>query len=117
MRTTRLLSMFRVAVAMTLSLVGVGAEAGSSSGRIIVLMAHVHDIVIFETAGDHADRPACSLGSNQWALSLSTLTGRAMYALLLSAQAQGKEVHVMGSGLCDAWGDRERPLYIFMQSN
>ena len=37
-----------------------------------------------------------------------------MYALLLSAQAQGKFVSVTGNQGCAVWGDRENPLFIVL---
>lgn len=68
------------------------------------------DVVFFTLDGGHTSKPACSADS--WALSLSTHSGRAMYALLLSAQSQGKQVWVHGTGACAAWGDREEPQYV-----
>lgn len=88
------------------------ASAGNESGRIDQLMAHPGDVVMFSLDGEHLNKPACS--TEPWALSLSTHTGRAMYALLLTAQAQGKQVYVQGAGDCSSWGDREAPLYIWI---
>lgn len=90
------------------------AQAGSANGKVKRLMAHVHNVVFFDLDGESTGRPACSTQSTQWALSLTTNTGKAMYALLLSAHAQGKAVGVQGTGACGAWGDREEPLFIYM---
>lgn len=100
-------------VLVSLSLLAGSANAGTSTGPIAMIMAHVGDIVIFD-AGSHQGKPACHTVGEQWALSLATPTGRAMYALLLSAQIQGKSVSVTGSGTCSAWGDRESPLFIII---
>lgn len=89
------------------------ATAGGGTGKVVMLMAHSNDVAIFALDGAHGDKPACS--SDQWALSLATQGGRAMYALLMGAQAQGKPVVVFGTGACGAWGDREAPSYIYMQ--
>lgn len=89
------------------------AMAGDGAGKVIQLMAHTGDIVIFSLDGGHTGRPACS-APGTWALSLSTQSGRAMYALLLSAQSQGKQVSVHGTGACGAWGDREEPQYLWI---
>lgn len=87
------------------------AGAGTSGGVVTLLMAHAHDIVIF-SAGTHERKPSCSVINDEWALSLTTPTGKAMYAILLLAKAQGKTVSVQGTGVCTAWLDRETPMYI-----
>jgi hypothetical protein len=84
-------------------------QAGNSNGPVTKIYAHANDIVIF-AAGTHNEQPACS--GNEWALSLTTPTGKAMYALLLLAYAQGKPVSVVGTSACTAWPDRETPVYI-----
>lgn len=87
------------------------ANAGSSSGPVTHIYAHVGDVVMF-AAGYNQSKPACSTVGDEWALSLATQTGRAMYALILSAHAQGKSIDVGGTNQCSAWGDREAPYYI-----
>ena len=90
------------------------AYAGSSAGTVGGIMPHVGDIVIF-TAGTHQSKPTCSASAgDDWALSLSTQTGKAMYAALLLAKAQGKTVTVVGDNVCSAWADREAPRYILV---
>jgi hypothetical protein len=88
------------------------SRAGSTQGKISILMAHSHDVVMFRIDAPHAGKPACS--SDEWALSLANPGGRAMYALLLSAQNQGKPVVVYGSDACGAWADREEPVYVYI---
>lgn len=87
--------------------------AGESSGTVIRLYAHSGDIAIFDV-GAHTNRPACSVAGNEWAVSLSTPGGRAMYVLLVSAAAQRQTVTVHGTNTCSAWGDREAPSYIIV---
>lgn len=89
------------------------ATAGTSKGTITHLMVHVGDIVIF-SAGPHIDKPACSTVRDHWALSLKTEKGKAMYAMLLSSAAQNLTVGVKGSNTCSAWGDRESPVYMYI---
>jgi hypothetical protein len=102
----------RLAIAALSFLVLVdSANAGSSSGIVAVIYAHEGDVVMF-VACSHQGRPACSTIGNDWAISLATPTGKAMYAMLLSAQAQGKPVNVVGTDTCSAYGDREAPRYI-----
>lgn len=89
------------------------AWAGNSVGKVAELMIHQGDVVIF-TAGPHVSKPACSTSGDGWALSLANETGKAMYALLLSAQARGQLVSVNGTGSCSAWADREAPRYLYV---
>lgn len=85
--------------------------AGNGSGTVKLIYTHALDVVLFDI-GSHNDKPACSTAGNEWALSLATETGKAMYALLLSAAAQSKNVDVLGDNTCSAWFDRENPLYV-----
>ncbi len=88
--------------------------AGNSNGKVEFLMVHTGDVVIF-SAGAHQSKPGCSRVGNawgSWALSLKTESGKAMYAMLLSAQAQSQSVKVIGESACKAWGDRESPRHM-----
>jgi hypothetical protein len=108
-------SRLAVLVALILGLCSFSALAGSGAGTVTVLRAHSSDIIMFKLSGGHVGKPACATAtSDSWALSLTTHTGRAMYALLLSAQAQGKGVQVSGTGDCSAWPDREAPIWIYI---
>ena len=91
------------------------AGAGTSGGLVVKIYVHVQDIVIFQ-AGVHEGKPSCSRIGDEWAFSLTTPTGKAMYALLLMANAQGKTISVQGTGACTAWADRETPLYIVLSN-
>jgi hypothetical protein len=97
-------------LALTLSQTSAWA-AGSSVGPITVLFVHHGDLLVF-AAGANSGKPACSVIGDEWSVNVSTPTGKAMLAVLLSAQAQGKSVAVGGSGACTAWLDRETPVWI-----
>lgn len=86
--------------------------AGNSAGKIEQIMVHQGDYVMFRV-GAHHDKPSCSTAGADWALSLSSEKGRAMYALLLSAASQNHSVTVVGSNTC-SWPDRESPNYIYV---
>ncbi|WP_198527632.1 hypothetical protein [Xanthomonas sp. SHU 199] len=90
------------------------AWAGDGAGKVIQVMAHTQDVVFFTLDGPHTNPPACS--STPWSLSLATNSGRAQYALILSAVAQGKPVTVHGTGDCSAWGDRETVAYVLIDN-
>ena len=93
------------------------AIAGTGSGKVTRIYAHpkftngVDTGVILFNVEIHNDAPASCPGS-EWAFNADTEHGKAMYALLLSAAAQGKPVYVRGAGDCADWGDRERPSWI-----
>lgn len=97
--------------------------AGYGTGKITSLYVHEQGgtgegVVMFRIT-QHLYPPSCSkIGDpTEWAFSLAKQSGRAMYALLLSAEARSVNVNVVGygnneDGNCDAWGDRERPKFI-----
>lgn len=85
--------------------------AGTGSGQVTHIMVIENDAVIFSVE-QHLDKPACSTVRDDWAVSLTTETGKAMYALLLSAAAQNQSVEINGKNDCIDWHDRETPLWI-----
>lgn len=107
--------MIRIATAMcfTLATLADSASAGSSTGTVAQILVVTGDVVTF-SAGSHQGKSACSTTADDWAFSLTTASGKAMYALLLSAQAQGKSIGVVGTQACTAWPDRETPQYIYL---
>ena len=90
------------------------ALAGSGSGKITKIGIHRGDVVMFSVANQTTTAPCVTAPAvvGVWAFSLATETGKAMYSLLLSAQAQGLSVSVWGTGDCSAYGDRENVYYI-----
>jgi hypothetical protein len=82
------------------------AFAGTGSGKVVHISPLPGDVIIFATE-IHANRPACSMAGNDWTIKLDTETGRATYALLLSAASMNKSITVYGTGDCRHWGDRE----------
>jgi hypothetical protein len=87
--------------------------SGTSQGLVSNLFIHTPGVLMFK-AGSINGTPPCNT-NNQWAISLSTTEGKPFLALLLSAQAQGKQVYVQGyTNSCRDWGDRELPSYIVL---
>ena len=83
---------------------------GESSGLVTYIYVHTPNILMFQAGTQNA--PAGCSKYNQWAISLDDPMGKPLYALLLSAQAQGKPVYIKGySNTCQAWDDRELPSY------
>ncbi|GLS27786.1 hypothetical protein [Marinibactrum halimedae] len=109
----------RFLVSIAILLISNSSIAGTASGQVTEIIAHTdggngHGVFMFYIEGQRDNTPPCSTvgGGKAWAMSLEKESGRAMYSLLLSAQAQGKTVSVFGRGNCDSWGDREEPHYI-----
>ena len=93
--------------------------AGTASGKVTKILSHTdggngHGVFLFTIDGQRDNAPACSISDEKktWALSLEKESGRAIYSLLLSAQAQGKSISVVGRGNCNSWGDSEEPRYV-----
>jgi hypothetical protein len=93
------------------------AGGGTSAGLVTAPLVNDSGIFMFG-AGVHNNKPACStIGDSQaWAFDAKTPAGKAMQALMMLAYAQGKTVAVNGSGVCDAWGDRERPSNVYISN-
>lgn len=89
------------------------AVAGWSSGQIKTILITKNNMLFFES-GIKNQPPNCQTVPNQWAIDLSTASGKAIYALILSAQAQGKEIVVVGQNFCTVWPDRESIDYLWI---
>ncbi len=108
---------FSLCLAMAFPII---AEAGQSTGLVSSIRVHNPNptygsssgVVMF-AAGSNSASP-CAI-KTEWAFSLSTETGKAMYDLLLSAAQNQLPVTVVGSNLCSAWSDRESPYHISIQ--
>lgn len=101
----------KVLVSITIFLFACFSYAGTGTGKPFGVMAHEGDVFIFKTQV-HDEFPSCN--QYGWAISLLTETGRAMFSLVLAAEAQGKSVYVKGKGACVDWHDRETPRYIYI---
>jgi hypothetical protein len=67
------------------------------------------------SAGQHQNKPGCQIlngGGEGWAINVYSGHGKAMLALILSAQAQGKTITVWGNGTCDTWYSVETAVSI-----
>ncbi len=81
-------------------------------GKVIYLFAHEGDVAMVHIDSEFVNKASCNT-VNEWAFSLSTEAGKAMYAALLSAASQNLDVLIVGySHDCSVWGDREKPAYV-----
>ena len=85
---------------------------GSSVGSVSPL--YVQGNKAFFTAGTHNEKPACSTVGDEWAIDISSESGKAVYAMLLTAYSLNSEVIVYGTGKCTVWIDREDVNYMLM---
>lgn len=86
------------------------ARAGSSYlGNITEIFAYPSNAAtfFFITDGTRVSPPSCATVPNRWVIDVSSPSGQAAAALVLSAKAQGKKVQVQGSGNCGLWSDTE----------
>lgn len=88
---------------------------GNSTGPVTVPLLGAINGVFYFKAGTPASQPSCvTILGQPWVLNLKTDGGKAAYAMLLSAMAQGKTVTIYGNGTCDLWGDRETVDAVFI---
>lgn len=89
--------------------------SSATAGSVSALTAE-QGRVFFTHSGTRTATPACHTQGARWVINGNTAAGQAQIAVLLSLQAQGKQITVMGTGACPDWGDTETVEYI-MQAN
>jgi hypothetical protein len=88
------------------------AEASdAAAGLISNVMPMRNGVVIFQHSGSRTATPSCHGVGHGWTLNASTVAGQAQLAVLLSAQAQGKPIVIVGWGICNDWADTEAVNY------
>jgi hypothetical protein len=97
------------------------AHAGQKQGRIssvLLVQTHADRVFIKVNAPYSQAEPACSSGVSEWdfVLDISTSTGKATYALLLTAQATQTSVIVDGTNTCSLHSSYETVSYVSNQS-
>jgi hypothetical protein len=89
---------------------------GVGTGNISFILSNSSGQVFFRTTTAQS-QPTCS--TEGWAFDMNggnAVGGKAMLALLIAAQAAGKQVSIIGKGNCDVWGDRESVSYVVVLS-
>lgn len=94
-----------------LGLLAVGASNAASAstgapGRVHNVISHSAGRVFFDHSGVRTERPECAV-HNRWVIDVSSAAGQAMLSVLLTAQAQGKNIVVHGTSSCSTWADTE----------
>ena len=112
-------NLIKTAILSTLLIGGVSHAGGISSGLVSNVVVLPDQQVVFFSANtitNHTNKPACSTQTTgTWAFSTATSGGKVMYAGILTALAAKLPITVegFGTGVCDAWGDRETARYFY----
>jgi hypothetical protein len=90
---------------LTLAILGANSAFAGDSNGLVSRISQYEGITMF-TAGTHNNKPSCQISNNggeAWAISVYSAHGKAMLALIMSAQAQGKRMQVWGDSSCSTW--------------
>lgn len=89
------------------------ATAGTAaSGTITSTVSFPTGPFIFYQNGARTSPPACATIPTRWAIDVSTATGQAAEANILTAFATGQPIFVYGTGTCSVDGSSETALYV-----
>lgn len=92
------------------------AIAGTGFGKVKFLLTRTHDgLQYVKIKGERAGKPACATNDYFMIRDEKSDTGKAQYAMLMSAYLAGKIVAIEGAGTCNRWGDGEdiESVYFF----
>ncbi|WP_116811985.1 hypothetical protein [Steroidobacter cummioxidans] len=70
--------------------------------------------VLISTTGNRTTAPGCSTYPGRFAVDSTTPSGRSITAGLLAAETAGRNVVIVGTGLCDVYGDSETIAYFYI---
>lgn len=99
----RLLIVFLVFVSYT-------TYAGDTVGTISDLVVNDQDQVLI-AVGEMSNLDECA-SLSKYVLDLTTIHGKAMYSMILSAQAQKKPIKIAGSKQCNIRSNAESVRYV-----
>ncbi|RZK28731.1 MAG: hypothetical protein EOO61_21655 [Hymenobacter sp.] len=77
------------------------SNSGTLSGVVVVRSGRL----FFSQSGARNARPSCSI--DRWVLDVTTSSGQAQAAVILTAFTQNRLVHISGTGTCTDWPDTE----------
>jgi hypothetical protein len=89
----------------------------NSNGLVMTPIAISGGVIAFMPAPGSAFagvKPACSTWA--WAVDVKNPGGRAIYAMVLQAFALGKNLTVIGTGVCDVWGNSETVSWVYISN-
>ena len=71
-------------------------------------------VVLVTTTGNRTTPPSCSSVAGRFAIDSTTPAGRSQLAGLLAAEAADRQVVIVGTGNCSAYGDSETIDYFYI---
>lgn len=95
-----------VALAAITAFAAPALASEASMGTVYGVLAHDTGNAFFYQTGTRTARPACAT-EDRWVFGITTPTGQAMMATLLTAYATGRNVTIQGTGVCSVWSDTE----------
>ena len=105
-----------VAITTTALLATPAIASTTGPGTITDVWGTSNGAVLFNMTGTRTAVPACGTNNPQrFAIDASSVAGQAAVAVLLSAQARGKQIEVAGTGTCGIWGDTETVSVFWVQ--
>jgi len=106
MRGSTALAFFAIALCPS------SAFAGSSALGTVTNLTTQTGAMFFTTSGTRSSPPACATVPSRWVVSATTTSDQALIATILSAQAQGRQVQVLGTGTCSISADTETAAFV-----
>lgn len=88
--------------------------AGYSSGKVTAILVK-NNQTVFVTAENKFNSPACQSVDRQWAIDISTNSGRSQYSMILLAYFMEKPIVIVGNQSCSIWPDRETLDHMWIQ--
>ena len=88
--------------------------AGYSSGKVTAILVK-NNQTVFVTSENKFGSPACQSVERQWAIDISTSSGRSQYSMILLAYFLEKPIVIVGNQTCSIWPDRETVDHMWIQ--
>lgn len=87
----------------------------ADNGNIYNLHFMSNGVVVFYSTGNRVNPPACATQANRFAINATTEGGKVQLSGLMTAQAQGKSITVIGNDSCSAYSDSETVGYFYYE--
>ena len=110
----------RVALLLMIpSLAHAGSETGTvrfEYGQVFSNASHPGYTFFFLDGDTRVSAPGCAsfAGGERWVINNAWPAAKIQIAVLLSAKLSGQKVHVQGTGSCEAWGDTETVMDVYL---
>ena len=86
--------------------------AGSSVGKVGVVAVNAFGQVLVKAGDRGGEAPSCSVNFDRFVADLNTEHGKAMFSIILAAQAQGLNIRIGGTNQCDVRSDAETIQFV-----